>query len=143
MRRRALNLVAALLSSLGLPALAQDTALPKQLDCTFANGTVWALAKGAFAAKPTGPFTFMIGDIDLDTGVAMLKAREGTSVLKIVRAIGAHHFIEVSVEGFLNLTTVYEPAPGTKAYAAAHSRHLGLVGEPIISQYVGSCTGGS
>ena len=60
-------------------------------------------------------------------------------MLRIVRAVNANHFLEVVTEGFLNLTTVYDLDPERKAHPAVHSRHLGLLGEPVIAQYYGFC----
>ena len=59
---------------------------------------------------------------------------------KIVRAINANHFLEVMNEGFLNLTTVYDKDATTGAYPAVHSRHFGLMGQPVFAQYAGTCT---
>ena len=118
---------------------AQDATLPKGLNCAFETGNVYEMKEGKFTPKPAGAYGFEIVDIDLTTGIAMLKGKDAPSPLKIVRAIGAHHFIEVSSEGFLNLTTVYDPQQGSDRYPAAHSRHFGVLGEPLISQFAGSC----
>lgn len=120
-------------------ALAQEATLPKALKCAFETGNVYELKDGRFAPKAAGAYSFEIVDIDLSTGIAMLKGKEAPSPLKIVRAIGAHHFIEVSSEGYLNLTTVYDPDPSSGRYWAAHSRHFGVLGEPLISQFAGTC----
>jgi len=57
-----------------------------------------------------------------------------------VRALNANHFLEVANEGFLNLTTVYDKDPTTGTHPAVHSRHLGVLGEPVFAQYAGFCT---
>ena len=62
--------------------------------------------------------------------------------MRIVRAINANHYLEVAAEGFLNLTTVYDKAPGTDVYPAVHSRHLGVIGEPVYGRYTGTCKAG-
>ena len=121
-------------------AAAQDE--PKGFDCVFETGTSWTFAKGAFATKPPEPLKFTITDVDLDGQ----SARLGTDVngksgsLKIVRAINANHFLEVVNEGFLNLTTVYDKDPTTGKHPAVHSRHFGVIGEPVVAQYAGFCT---
>ncbi len=53
--------------------------------------------------------------------------------------MNANHFLEVVNEGFLNLTTVYDKDPKTGLHPAVHSRHLGLVGQPVFGQYTGTC----
>jgi hypothetical protein len=121
-------------------AAAQDE--PKAYDCVFETVTSWTFTKGAFATKPPEPLKFTITDVDLDGQ----SARLGTDVngksgsLKIVRAINANHFLEVVNEGFLNLTTVYDKDPTTGKHPAVHSRHFGVIGEPVVAQYAGFCT---
>jgi hypothetical protein len=115
---------------------------PKGFDCVFETGTSWTFTKGTFATKPPEPLKFTITDIDLDGQ----SARLGTDVngksgsLKIVRAINANHYLEVVNEGFLNLTTVYDKDPTTGKHPAVHSRHFGVLGEPVVAQYAGFCT---
>ena len=58
----------------------------------------------------------------------------------MVRALNANHYLEVAQEGFLNVTTVYDLDPATNSRPAIHSRHLGLLGQPIFAQYAGFCT---
>ena len=86
--------------------------------------------------------TFEITEVDLDGQSARLltDGHDNPGTLKIVRAINANHFLEVVNEGFLNLTTVYDKDPATGAHPAVHSRHFGLLGQPVFAQYAGSCT---
>ena len=43
-------------------------------------------------------------------------------------------------EGFLNLTTIYDKDATSGVYPAVHSRHFGLLGQPVLAQYAGTCT---
>lgn len=115
---------------------------PKRLSCSFAGGTAWSYENGAFTSRPPEPITFEIAGIDLDRQSAQLiaGADKPAGVLKIVRAINANHFLEVVNEGFLNLTTIYDKDPKTGAYPAVHSRHFGVLGQPVFAQYSGTCT---
>ncbi len=88
-------------------------------------------------------FPFTIEDIDLDKQTAVLKAKSGADrpgKLTVVRAINANHFIEAVNEGFLKhhrpFTTRIRP-PGL--YPAVHSRHFGILGQPVFGQYTGAC----
>jgi hypothetical protein len=110
--------------------------------CTFEMGSAWGYGDGAFASKAAEPLTFEITDIDLEGQTAHLAAKgaKKEGALKIVRAINANHFLEVVNEGFLNLTTVYDADPATGKHPAVHSRHFGVVGEPVFGQYAGFCT---
>ena len=65
----------------------------------------------------------------------------GAGTLRIVRAINANHYLEVVTEGFLNLTTIYDRDPATGTFPAVHSRHFGLLGQPVFAQYTGVCRG--
>lgn len=119
---------------------AQDA--PKSFTCTFAAGNAATFEDGAFKSKTPEPITFAITDIDLDQQTAQLMPEGSTKPgsLKIVRSISANHFLEVVNEGFLNLTTVYEKDATSGAFPAVHSRHFGVLGQPVVAQYTGTCT---
>ncbi len=124
----------------GGAALAQEE--PRGFTCSFTAGSSWSYDGGAFKMKPPAPLNFEITDIDLDGQQARLATdnREKPAALKIVRAINANHFLEVVNEGFLNLTTIYDKDPATGTYPAVHSRHFGILGQPVFAQYAGFCT---
>jgi hypothetical protein len=122
-----------------VPARGQED--PKHFVCSFSAGSSWSYDAGSFKTKTPEPLTFEITDIDLDRQTARLvtDGRDQPGTLKIVRAINANHFLEVMNEGFLNLTTVYDEDPATGTYPAVHSRHFGLIGQPVFAQYAGTC----
>lgn len=107
--------------------------------CTFPSGTVNTFENEVYQAAPASPLAFEIGDVDLPRQKAALVTPKGKGELKIVRAIGANHFLEVITEGFLNITTIYESPAADGSLPAAHSRHFGLLGQPVVSQYHGTC----
>ena len=115
---------------------------PKGYVCTFDTGTAWTFDAGKFAQKPPAPIKLEIANVDLERQTATLVPDAGNApgALKIVRAINANHFLEVVNEGFLNLTTVYDKDPASGIYPAVHSRHFGVLGQPVVSQYAGTCT---
>jgi hypothetical protein len=120
--------------------LAEDE--PKGYVCTFDPGTAWTFDAGKFAQKSPEPIKLEIAEVDLERQTAKLVADQGKApgALKIVRAINANHFLEVVNEGFLNLTTVYDKDPASGAYPAVHSRHFGVLGQPVVAQYAGTCS---
>jgi hypothetical protein len=120
-------------------AEAQDA--PSSYVCEFTGGTSWSYSSGTFQSKPPQPLSFTIENIDLEKQTAVLKAKSGDQPgkLSVVRAINANHFIEAVNEGFLNLTTIYDKDPATGLYPAVHSRHFGILGQPVFGQYTGSC----
>jgi hypothetical protein len=58
-----------------------------------------------------------------------------------VQAVNATHFLEVVTEGYLNITTIYDKDEASGKYPAVHSRHLGILGQPVVTQYQGFCEG--
>ena len=119
-----------------------EEGLPKSLSCAFTSGTSWSYEAGDFKSKVPTALSFTIDKIDLDGQSAVLNANgEGVGAkLSVVRAINANHFLEAVNEGFLNLTTVYDKDASNGKYPAVHSRHFGLLGQPVFSQYTGFCT---
>lgn len=140
MRATTLLCLSATLLGFLQPARAQEE--PKGFSCTFETGTSSSYAAGAFTTKPPAPLTFDITDVDLEGQSAQLVPAPGEKPgsLKIVRAINANHFLEVVNEGFLNLTTIYDKDPANGSYPAVHSRHFGVLGQPVFAQYAGFCT---
>lgn len=116
--------------------------MPTVLACTFDTGTSWSFEGGKFASEPAKALSFEIGNIDLEKQSASL-AMDGKSggVLRVVRALNANSFLEVANEGFLNLTTIYDRDAVSGAYPAVHSRHFGVLGQPVFAQYAGTCKG--
>ena len=140
--RRFALLALAALAGMGtaVAPLAADEA-PRNLACTFESGASWSYEDGAFKSTTPQPLSFSIGDIDLEEQTAMLRLKPGAEggKLSVVRAINANHFIEAVTEGFLNLTTVYDLDQRTGQHPAVHSRHFGLLGQPVFGQYTGFC----
>jgi len=119
---------------LGVPAIAEGA-----LTCKFGAGVAKTFEKGVFKDDKVQPLEFTIEDVDLVRQTASLRTKQGRGDLKVVRAIGANHFLEVVTEGFLNMTTVYEAAGPGAPMPAVHSRHFGFFGAPFVSQYHGTC----
>jgi len=115
---------------------------PQGYACTFGSGTAWTFDNGAFKSHPPSPIKLNISGVDLEHQTAKLITEPGNPAveLKIVRAINANHFLEVVNEGFLNLTTIYDKDPVSGTYPAVHSRHFGVLGQPVVAQYAGTCT---
>jgi hypothetical protein len=142
--RRAACLGAALACTATLASAAraaEEEPGPRRIACTFQSGTSVSYEAGAFTSKPASPLSFSLDKIDLEGQSAQLIAGPDATpmTVRIVRAINANHFLEVVNEGFLNLTTIYDKDPKSGAYPAVHSRHLGLLGQPVFGQYTGLC----
>lgn len=122
-------------------AKAAEEGVPN-LACVFDRGASWTYEGGAFNSTPSHPLSFKIRNVDLEEQTATLSLKPDVEggTLTVVRAINANHFIEAVTEGFLNLTTVYDRDPKTGKHPAVHSRHFGLIGQPVFGQYTGFCT---
>ena len=126
----------ALLALIASPAAADE---PKAFTCTFAEGVTHSYDNGKFTAEKASPLAFGIAAINGQAQTAEIKTRGGTGPLRIVQAVNAMHFLEVVTEGFLHVTTVYDKDEAKGAYPAVHSRHFGLFGQPLVTQYQGFC----
>lgn len=127
--------------ALAIAAPAPAEVAHTKLACSFETGHVWTYEAGKFSSSAPSPLKFEIDDIDLDGQSAklVLDGKEAGK-LRIVRALNANHFLEVANEGFLNLTTIYDAEPGNPGVQpAVHSRHFGLLGQPMFAQYPGTC----
>jgi hypothetical protein len=120
-----------------VPASASED--PKGFTCTFKDGATHVYEKGAFNAEVPTPLSFGIEGIDQSAQTAELKTERGTGSLKLVLAVNATHFIELVTEGSLHITTIFDKDEAKGAYPAVHSRHFGLMGQPIVTQYQGFC----
>ena len=134
--RPAVLLALALACLLASPCAADE---PKAFTCTFATGIAYAYDKGAYMAEKASPL-LLRHRCHRRRGAdrrAEDPGRDGA--LRIVQAVNAMHFLEVVTEGFLNVTTVYDKDEAKGAYPAVHSRHFGLFGQPLVTQYQGFC----
>ena len=118
-----------------------DETIPP-LSCVFKAGTAWSYTGGTYTSAPPEPLAFEIEAIDLERQTARLSlaGKPAGSPLRLVRALNANHYLEVAQEGFLNVTTIYDLDPAIGARPAIHSRHLGVLGQPVFAQYAGFCT---
>ena len=119
------------------PSVASEE--PKAFTCSFASGVTHVYDKGEFNAEKPPTLSFGIAAIDQRAQTADLKTERGTGTLRLVQAVNATHFLEVVTEGSLHITTVFDKDDAKGAYPAVHSRHFGLMGQPIITQYQDFC----
>ena len=112
---------------------------PKAYRCLFETGGVAVYDKGAFRTEKASSLGLEISGIEIDAQTAVLDGPGVAKPIRVVRAVNALHFLEVAAEGFLNVTTVYDRDDAKGAHPAVHSRHFGVLGQPLVSQYTGFC----
>lgn len=130
--------VLALAAVLGLASTAAANE-PRAFACRFTNGVAHTYDNGKFTTVTSAPLSFGIAAIDGTNQSAELRTERGTGLLRLVQAVNAMHFLEVVTEGFLHITTIYDKDAAKGAYPAVHSRHFGVLGQPIVTQYQGFC----
>jgi hypothetical protein len=119
----------------------------KGLKCTF---LVYAAAKwkngGAQPEIRQAQLSLDIDEIDTDSGTARVTGSTGPVHVTALLTVSSLHFMERSVTGTLNVTTVFASEPGVKTLRAVHARHdylpmsiPGFVSEPTVSQHYGMC----
>ena len=138
MLRRLCLVLAMTISASATAAAAED---PKAYACSFTAGAAWTYDAGTFKPEKVGTITFDIAGVNPELQIAELVSPAGTRPLRVVRAVNALHFLEVVGEGFLNMTTVYDRDDAKASHPAVHSRHFGVLGQPVVGQYQGFCEG--
>jgi hypothetical protein len=126
-----------LAASFAAPAGAADE--PKAYACSFTSGITHSYDKGRFVPEKAAPIAFGIAGIDIGSQTAEIRTARGSAQLRVVQAVNALHFLEAAAEGFLNVTTIYDKDEARGAYPAVHSRHFGILGQPVVTQYQGFC----
>ena len=135
------------------PASAQSTdknplAQIKSFKCSFPVYTVGAWKTGVPQAqiKQADQFTLTIDEIDTDSGSGRVTGTSGPVEVTALLTVSSLHFMERSVTGTLNITTIFVSDGGAKTFRAVHSRHdylpmsiPGFTSEPTVTQNYGTC----
>jgi hypothetical protein len=134
-------------------AFAQSTdrnplAQVKALKCRFTIYSSGSWKNGDPQAQIRQPeqLTLDVDEIDTDSGSARVTGTSGPSDVVSLLTVSSLHFMERSVTGTLNITTVFVGEPNAKIFRAVHARHdylpmslPGFVSEPSVSQHYGTC----
>ena len=121
----------------------------KALKCRFsiyASGS-WTKTYDAQAqVRQPEQLSLDIDDIDTDSGSGRVTGTAGPAEVTALLTLSSLHFMERSVTGTLNITTVFAGDPGATTFRAVHTRHdylpLNLPGyesAPSVSQHYGVC----
>lgn len=121
----------------------------KSLKCRFsiyASGS-WTKAQEAQAqVRQPETLSLEIDEIDTDSGSGRVTGTAGPADVTALLTISSLHFMERSVTGTLNITTVFAGAADAKTFRAVHTRHdylpmnlPGYESAPSVSQHYGVC----
>ncbi len=122
----------------------------KALKCRFTvySSAAWAKTTQEPSAQVRQPETLAleIDEIDTDSGSGRITGTAGPVEVTALLTLSSLHFMERSVTGTLNITTVFAGVEGAKTFRAVHTRHdylpLSLPGyqsDPSVSQHYGIC----
>src|SRR5215831_8103474 len=98
----------------------------KRLKCRF---SVYASASWNKAQEPSAQvrqpeqLSLDIDEIDTDSGSGRVTGTAGPSEVTALLTYSSLHFMERSVTGTLNITTVFSGAEGAKTFRAVYTRH--------------------
>lgn len=121
------------------PAFAEER-VPSALVCSLK-------AKSSGTLERTGEFApgthddrmqFTFAAIDLEAGTAQVIGNQGASNIYAMQGSDSINFIERTISGNINLTTVFL-GEGGGPFGAVHSRHVVMLDAAVVSQYVGTC----
>ena len=121
----------------------------KSLKCRFAiyaSGS-WTKSQEAQAqVRQPEMLSLEIDEIDTDSGSGRVTGTAGPADVTALLTLSSLHFMERSVTGTLNITTVFAGDPDAKTFRAVHVRHdylpmslPGFQSEPSVSQHYGVC----
>lgn len=123
----------------------------KSLKCQFSIYSSGSWKNGEPQAQIRQPeqLSLDIDEIDTDSGSARVTGTSGPADVVSLLTVSSLHFMERSVTGTLNITTVFVGEPNAKTFRAVHARHdylpmslPGFVSEPSVSQHYGTCEAG-
>jgi hypothetical protein len=120
----------------------------KSLECRFTIYSSGSWKNGEPQAQIRQPeqLTLDVDEIDTDSGSARVTGTSGPADVVSLLTVSSLHFMERSVTGTLNITTVFVGEPNAKTFRAVHARHdylpmslPGFTSEPSVSQHYGTC----
>jgi hypothetical protein len=123
----------------------------KSVKCRFPVYSTGSWKNGEPQAQVKQPqeFSIEIDQIDAEGGTARAFGTSGAVHVTALLTVSSLHFMERTVAGTLNITTIFAPDGGSGKLRAVHSRHSylqmsipGFVSEPSVSQNYGTCEAG-
>ena len=125
-------------------ALAQEAPrTPAVFECDFNRSFTSIYDQVDFSGESrTEDFKLTFASVDVASGTAQLIGNAGAASVILLQATGGLNSIERTEIGNINRTTVFTRVAEDGRFLSAHSRHVAIDGDPVISQYFGSCAAG-
>ncbi len=127
-------------SLVAAPAKAESDAFQyKTLDCLMQSQIVTVIEQGKIATKtPKDQLAITFTSFDYAKGKAIAAGNAGSDDLYFFPSAEKAVFFSLSQSGNGFLTTISNPIAGKSMIF--HSRHSWILREPIVSEYLGTCT---
>ncbi len=137
---------AALLAGAASPARAQSNFTT--LMCQFASGTSARFDADWDVKAASDRLSFTFEGIDATRAKARIVSPFGMSEVLLFKGNNSLNFLEIMPDGNQAFTTVFfshrrdgkDTKTGSFWYPAAHSRHMMIGRNPVVSHYRGYCT---
>ena len=112
---------------------------PKAFICKFTQGAAAKYDEAEWSVKVLSErMDFTFAGLSPQQGKAQMIGNAGASDVRFWKGAWTWNFVEVTDSGNVMTTTIFDASNG-KDYAAVHSRHTSISGEPFPSQYRGIC----
>jgi hypothetical protein len=132
------------LCTLSSQARAQDEVLPQALICQFSEGFSSIYKRGQFVeTTQSSDFRITYGSIDAQNGRAQMIGNAGASAVTFINSGRQLLFVERTPAGNFDFTSVIigPMVEGSfeERLPAAHSRHVRMLDDLLVSQFTGFC----
>lgn len=114
------------------------------MKCTMKMVHSGVLNPTYYPDRSSDELTLVFQDMDAAAGTARVEGNRGVETVEYRRA-GAltgeqMHFVETTLAGNLNVTTVFAPPARGQPMPVVHSRHIAVAPANVaISQFAGEC----
>jgi hypothetical protein len=123
-----------------MPTSSGSQSGPKAFVCDFSLVATAEFFSGWIAKNSRERLNLTFASIDPDKSRAQMIGNAGATEVLLQYGDKSFSFLEVTAAGNRTLTTIFFGAKHDDAFAAVHSRHMGIGSSAVVSQYRGSCT---
>jgi hypothetical protein len=112
---------------------------PRALVCSFSTVFISQFEGDWTTKSQQEKFDLTIAAIDVKNSTAQLLGSQGASDIAAFAGLDILNFLEITGVGNQTLTTVFLGKRRNDAHPAIHSRHMSILGTPVVSHFRGYC----
>ena len=128
-------------------ALANPSPLPETLKCIYDFSTSADYKDGKWETEKNKGFSFIFTNVNIQNRSARLVGNAGSANVDVVATTKAITFVELTLAGNYNLTSIFLPyklKDSDSTFLSVHSRHINMSSspyplDPMPSQFYGKC----